>query len=235
MKKVLSLLIAFVLTLSTNTLFSQSLYEQDSIAFNKYLNTTFEQYFPLSLLQRIYSYRHQYELGNKPDSISVYIEQVTADKPADYARNGLSMNTYTDTEMVGTGGFMSWAKFDNIHFPDSLKIGFKSQYALFKKAYPRKKVAKKELVSQLQAFEQMATQKPTFFAEIKKSYNGNIKAYVDDLFDKSFLLDGTEFQRFLRKPSAFKLANDMGVQFIVGINLYRLWLKQEEEKGIHQK
>ena len=35
----------------------------------------------------------------------------------------------------------------------------------------------------------------------------------------------------LRKPSAIKLQNDMGeVQFVIGIALYRLWLKEHAEK-----
>ena len=49
------------------------------------------------------------------------------------------------------------------------------------------------------------------FADIHKSYNDDIEAYVKDMFKTSILIDNKQNQRFLRKPSAEKLQNDAGV------------------------
>lgn len=88
-----------------------------------------------------------------------------------------------------------------------------------------------KLTQDLQKFQEEAVRYPTFYATIARDYNGDIKAYVDDMFKNSILLDGTKHQRFLRKPSSFKIANDLGVQFVIGIAMYRLWMKEQTEKS----
>ena len=77
------------------------------------------------------------------------------------------------------------------------------------------------------AFDKTAHNKPLFFADIHKTYNDDIEAYVKDMFKTSILIDNRQNQRFLRKPSAETLQNDAGVKFVIGVALYKLWLTQQ--------
>ena len=86
------------------------------------------------------------------------------------------------------------------------------------------------LVSNLLQFKNNATHFPTFYATIAHDYKGNIEVYVNDMLKKSILLDIGRHDRFLRKPSSFKMANDLGVQFVIGIAMYRLWMKEQANK-----
>ena len=81
----------------------------------------------------------------------------------------------------------------------------------------------------MKAFDNSSHNKPLFFADIHKTYNGDIEAYVKNMFKTSILIENKQNQRFLRKPSAEKLQNDAGVKFVIGVALYKLWLTQQRE------
>ena len=233
MKKFIFTLLLLTIALNINAIEQNDSLTKDSISFNKFLNTTtFEKYYPFKLLQRLFIYRRNFENGNKPDSAFVAVSRlINGAKITDRALDGFGTNT--GIEMEGTGTLLTVPKFDDIQFPDSIKLDFVFGFNSFKRQYPRKKVAMLELIHQLEEFEKEAKHFPNFYATIEQEYKGDISAYAKDLFNKSILLDGTKYARFLRKPSSSKLASDMGVQFIIGINLYRLWLKQEAEKEKH--
>ena len=136
---------------------------------------------------------------------------------------------YTDTYQIGKeqGFHTSHRHYDDRVFPDSLRFIFKQGYAEFRTNYPQKSVAQKELVEALVAFDKTAHNKPLFFADIHKTYDDDIEAYVKEMFKTSILIDNRQNQRFLRKPSAEKLQNDAGVKFVIGVALYKLWLTQQ--------
>ena len=48
------------------------------------------------------------------------------------------------------------------------------------------------------------------------------------MFKNSILIDDKQNQRFLRNPSSEKLQNDIGVRFVIGVALYKLWLTQQK-------
>ncbi len=205
----------------------------DTSAFKQYLSHTFAQYYPMSVLQRMYRYMNAYS----KDTISnryVVTESnenfgwAVADMPAEGPISFATPATY----MVGKEqGFRSgYRHYDDKAFPDTLQYVFKLAHSDFRSQYPKRRVAEQELVKNLTAFSKAAHNKPLFFAEIHQKYDDDITTYVKDIFSKSILVNEKHYQRFLRKPSVEKLQNDMGVRFVISMAMYELWLKQESEK-----
>ena len=208
--------------------------KSDSIVYEQYLSKTFAQYYSLPLLQKIYKYMDAYSKNNADDR---YVLKESHDNPGWALANKAPFGALSGSEstvMVGTdgggGSFRSYRFYDDRAFPDSLRTAFKFAYSDFRSKYPKKSVAQKDLVEALTAFSKTAHNKPLFFADIHNSYNDDIKAYVKDMFKTSILIDNKQNQRFLRKPSAEKLQNDAGVKFVIGVALYKLWLKQQDNK-----
>ena len=202
----------------------------DSIALTQHLSHTFARFYPLSLLQRIYAYRKKMEadsihgLGGIKGQYESFSNTITDAPPHLFGINPF-IRIYGKED-----NYTVVRKFDDLQFPDSLKYKFKEQFQLFKQTYPRKKTAIHKLTEDLENFQANTIHKPRIFTIIDKKFNGDISAYAKSLFDQSILLDASKYQKFLRKPSSFKLANDPGVQFIVYLELYRLWLKQQQEE-----
>lgn len=218
---------------------AQQLRTNDAAAFERYLSNTFAEYYPLSLLQRVYKYMDSYancSVGNIRYVRSLYRESSGGNfQSADHAENTLGIflpGDYTPTVMVGKeqGFSQSHRHYDDRAFPDTLRIVFKQCFKDFRHEFPKKRNAMRRTIEQLEAFSKAAEHKPKFFVNIDQQYGGDISAYVKDMYDQSCLLNGKQFQRFLRKPSAIRLQNDMGVQFVIGIAIYRLWLKEQMDK-----
>lgn len=208
---------------------------QDTLAFNKYLNETFAEYFPLYMLQRVFAYRIKFEADTTDSGFKYNSEDYGGSltgKYADYSGNANYSFVHTDTRMVGTdeGIGCGVRTFDNVEFPDTIRRWFTDCFHRYKHFNRRKKVEIHELVQNLQAFQKEAKHFPAFYATISRDYQGNINAYVKDMFKQSIVLQGRRHDRFLRKPSSFKMANDLGVQFVIGIAMYRLWMKEQMEK-----
>ena len=208
---------------------------EDTVAFNKYLNDTFAEYFPIHMLQRVFAYRIKFEADTANSGLKYIAEDYGGSltgQYADYSGNTNSTFVHTDTRMVGTEeGFGCGVRtFDNIEFPDTVRRWFTDCFHRYKHFNRRKKVAKDDLVQNLQGFQKEAMHFPTFYTTILRDYHGDINAYVNDMFKHSIVLQGRRHDRFLRKPSSFKMANDLGVQFVIGIAMYRLWMKEHTKK-----
>lgn len=209
----------------------------DTAAFERYLSYTFAEYYPLPFLQRLYKYMDTYANSSASNRYvrSPYRESSGESfRAADHSESTLGIflpGDYTPTVMVGKDqGGEAHRHYDDRAFPDTLRIVFKQCFKDFRHEYPKKRNAMKLTIEQLETFSKAAEHKPKFFVNIAQQYGGDISAYVKDMYDQSCLLDGKQFQRFLRKPSAIKLQNDMGVQFVIGIALYRLWMKEQMDK-----
>ena len=88
------------------------------------------------------------------------------------------------------------------------------------------KEMKNTMVSQLEAFADTATVLPTVYALIATKYGGDVRAYVDDLFDRSVMTSRRRLRRFARYPNVDWMQRDMGFQFVVSKLMYRLWEAQ---------
>ncbi len=208
---------------------AQKVNDNDTQAYEQYLSNTFAQYYPFSVLQRVYKYLYSYQKDGCTDDRYVFTDDSKGRGEMGNwvpAGEGFPPATY----LVGKeqGFATSNRHYDDRAFPDSIRFIFKQGYADFRYKYPRKSVAQKELIEALTAFNKMASNKPLFFAEIHQKYNDDIEAYVKDMFKTSVLIDDKQNQRFLRKPSAEKLQNDAGVNFVIGVALYKLWLTQQK-------
>lgn len=221
MKKLLALLFIFF---CATALYSQPSKEnKDAQAFELYLSNTFAKYYPLPVLQRFYKYMN----AHRKDSINDRYVLTYADENPGWAP---ANSYYSFTTMIGkeSNTNISIRHYDDRLFPDSLRCLFKTLYAKFRKQYPCKKITQKELVFQLKAFNKMAHNKPLFFADIHQVYNDDFDVYVKYMFKNSILIDDKQNQRFLRNPSSEKLQNDIGVRFVIGVALYKLWLTQQK-------
>lgn len=89
------------------------------------------------------------------------------------------------------------------------------------------KAEKERLASRLEAFADTATVAlPTVYGLIASKYHGDVRAYVDDLFDHSVMTSKRQLKRFMRSPYVRQMEKDMGFQFAVSKLLYRLWVEQ---------
>ena len=85
---------------------------------------------------------------------------------------------------------------------------------------------KARMVRELEAFGDTALTLPTIYALIATKYGGDVRAYVDDLFDGSVMTSRRRLRRFVKGPSVQRMREDMGFQFVVSKLMYRLWEAQ---------
>mgnify|MGYP000532515058 CR=1 FL=1 len=99
----------------------------------------------------------------------------------------------------------------------------------YRASYKDEGVEKRRLVLALTAFDTVAVNKPVFFSEIYGKFKGNIGKYVDHLYKHSILCSKSRMDKFVRYPKAEELQKDPGVQFVIGMALYELWIKDVRE------
>ena len=99
----------------------------------------------------------------------------------------------------------------------------------YRASYADKGAEKRRLVQALTAFDTAAVNKPVFFSEIYGKFKGNIGKYVDHLYKHSILCSKSRMDKFVRYPKAEELQKDPGVQFVIGMALYELWIKDVRE------
>ncbi|MBP3353501.1 MAG: S46 family peptidase [Bacteroidales bacterium] len=58
-----------------------------------------------------------------------------------------------------------------------------------------------------------AEQRPDIFAFIDKKYKGDTDKFIDDCFNKSIFADSVKFNKFMEKPSAKVLKNDLMLKY----------------------
>ena len=85
---------------------------------------------------------------------------------------------------------------------------------------------KARMVREIETFGDTATALPTIYALIATKYGGDVRAYVDDLFDGSVMTSRRRLRRFMRSPITKRMREDMGFQFVVSKLMYRLWEAQ---------
>ncbi len=229
------LLTFFLLIAQCLSIKAQTATPNDVNAYDNYLSKTFVQHYPLQLLQALYEYMSAYNKDSIGNDRYVFIKELGINwnhLSADHTKEGPFYN-YTPTELIGTQQGISTAfrQYDDRLFPDSLRNMFKLCYHSFRREYPNNQRIKNDLNAQLNAFDKESTNKPLFFKNIKAEYNNDISKYVDDLCKKSILLNERKYQKFLHRPSAKKVIRDMGVQFVISVSLYRLWLAEHTPKG----
>ncbi len=204
--------------------------EEDAQAYDLYLSQTFAENYSLQLLQSVYCYLNTFDGDSVKDKRYSFVREegiVWKDLAADITKEG-PIVIATPTRLVGTqNGFSeAFRHYEDKAFPDSLKNIIKLCHQTFREEYPQIKHFKKQLTSQIKSFDSMAKSKPLFFADIYKDYNNDIAAYVNALCKESVLINENKYQQFLRKPTAEKIIDDLGVQFIIDVSLYKLWLNQ---------
>ena len=82
------------------------------------------------------------------------------------------------------------------------------------------------LEREILTFGDTATALPTVYVLIATKYGGDVRAYVDDLFDGSVMTNAKRMKRFVRHPTKKRMREDMGFQFVVSKLMYHLWEAQ---------
>ncbi len=83
-----------------------------------------------------------------------------------------------------------------------------------------------QLACQMMAFADTAEVLPTVYAQVAVEYGGDVRAYVDALFDGSVMTNRRRMRRLSRHPTAKRMRDDMGFQFAVSKLMFRLWEQQ---------
>ena len=210
---------------------------RDTLAFRHMLSDgeTISKYVPMATLAGAYAYiRERYPPSSSSSSLTgfspanydgyytnyTYIHRV--DRPSDFVRDddleaGLSW---------GSTAYIPATKENQLLLP--LQRLYDSAKA-YRASYKDESVEKRRLVQALAAFDTAAANKPVFFSEIYGKFKGNIGKYVDHLYKHSILCNQRRMDKFVRYPKAEDLQKDPGVQFVIGMALYELWIKDVRE------
>ena len=107
-----------------------------------------------------------------------------------------------------------------------------SVYEFFKDFY--QPIDKQIFISMCETFNKDIPEKyhPSFFADVKKDYEGSFSKYADYLYANSIFIDQTKFNKMMEKPDIKTLSEDPGV--IVANSVYALYMSiQKETKDIN--
>ncbi len=192
------------------------------------------KYVPMATLAGAYAYiRDRYppsssspKTGFSPANYDGYYTNYTyihrVDRPSDFVRD--------DDLEAG----LVWGSTASI--PDSKENRFLlplqrlyDSAKAYRASYKDEGAEKRRLVQALTTFDTAAVNKPVFFSEIYGKFKGNIGKYVDHLYKRSILCRKSRMDKFVRYPKTEDLQKDPGVQFVIGMALYELWIKDVRE------
>ena len=138
--------------------------------------------------------------------------------------------TYVGFKDAGNwNAYPGYGRLDNFLFPDTLREPLMRNIYRYRYDYKQCATDKAALVEALRAFDSVAVHKPVFYADIYSTFKGDYKKYVDHLYKRSFLCNNQRMTLFARRPEKVKIQKDPGVQFVIGLALYELWIKDVRE------
>ena len=118
-------------------------------------------------------------------------------------------------------GVSSWADIDNPHFPNRMRreiINSNREYrSKYRKQIPEEKQRLMVYLHALSAEEE----RPLVFTDIWRDYGGDIERYVDDIYDRSILINHKRMTNFCNYPRVKTFISDPGVRFVISMELYR--------------
>ena len=133
---------------------------------------------------------------------------------------------YSDMPLnAGAGPTMSLSgggwDIDNPHFPKILRREFRRGNREYRRKY-RKQIPdeRRRLVLYLHALS-AEEERPLVFTDIWRDYGGDIERYVDDIYDRSILINHKRMTNFCNYPRVKTFVSDPGVRFVISMELYR--------------
>ena len=220
-KLLLCLLVVFFAF--SNKSYSQTLAERDSLLFREtFWNDPIYPYTDLQLFKYIYEELAPYLRIDYSD-----FYDMTPFWSIDHGDQYGDMPLSTTLHVSGGGYGACYTQ-----SPGYIRArNYLQQYYDSLRAHPVDHTAQKErLVRKIEHFDSLSYYKPIFFADIKTKYKNDVRKYVDDLFEKSMMVNPKRLFYFLTNPRRRKLKADMGYQFTLSLALYDLWIKQEVRK-----
>ena len=117
---------------------------------------------------------------------------------------------------------------DNPHFPKRISKELRRSHREYRRKY-RKQIPdeRRRLVLYLHALS-AEEERPLVFTDIWRDYGGDIERYVDDIYDRSILINHKRMTNFCNYPRVKTFVSDPGVRFVVSMELFRNAQKLKE-------
>ncbi len=112
--------------------------------------------------------------------------------------------------------------------PHRLRKRMKAEIAAYRLKEGDSDSARITLAANLEAFDSLSQNKPLFFL-LFKDQRSDPATFAKHIYDHSIVTNPRMLKAFMKHPSAELLRKDPGVQFILGLALYELWLKRGGE------
>lgn len=220
MKQFLScLIILFSLALPLQ---AQSERAADSLAYGKYLsaNELRSALSPETILEVYSTLVAQEQKGNRQTTGDARSAGYLADQYQ--ALSGVIMQP----DMVS---YYNWQRTgDSAHLSRQLKKRMKAEIGAYRQQAGDLDSARQALAADLVAFDTCSHNKPLFF-RLLKSQETTPATFATEIYTRSILTTPHLLKAFMKRPSAEALRRDPGVQLILGLALYELWLKRGGE------
>lgn len=228
------LLLLVILCLARMQAHAQPHFANDTLAYQKYLQSAPFPQTNMALIQAIWVEMkpkrrkvvdHIMEFHSVPD-VPFDIQQSHPEyNPhvhtlSNYTVMPFAFNAYTDPRLKSTNTriLMTNLKWDLHALQDSVRDSGMNVDSV-----------KDDMVRRLLAFDKAAYYKPIFFADIYSRYKGDYRKYVDDLFRKSLITSPRRLRSFTAYARKRMILKDMGFQFTLSLALYELWMKQVKD------
>ena len=128
----------------------------------------------------------------------------------------------------GIGGGSGWFDIDNPRFPTRLHRFFKSSWQEYHEKYYKDRAKEKECVMLYLQELNAQEERPLVFTDIWRDYGGDIERYVDDIYDRSILINHKRMTNFCNYPRVKTFVSDPGVRFVISMELFRNAQKLKE-------
>ena len=154
------------------------------------------------------------------------VRQVGSEPVSDPGFNGVHEGWSNSNLDIGwrpshMSGVSSWTDIDNPHFPNRMRreiINSNREYrSKYRKQIPEEKQRLMVYLHALSAEEE----RPLVFTDIWRDYGGDIERYVDDIYDRSILINHKRMTNFCNYPRVKTFVSDPGVRFVISMELYR--------------
>jgi len=205
---------------------------QDTLAFRRYLSNNIGTVLDMESILTSYK-----QLKGQEEELVHRPSDVLWNDPFDSTTYNSMSGPITGATIVtpSGGGSESYSRMGKGTIPRSVRNHIHDKARAYFESIKDVEAEKAILVHNLQAFDSLSNNKPVCFAVIHQKYNGDIKAYVENLYNNSFMANEKTLKKFLRHPSSQKMRKDPVVQFSLSLALYELWVKEVREGNIKDK
>lgn len=220
MKRFFSFLIAF--SCLALTVLAQSERTADSLAYGKYLSTDElkSALCPETILEVYSTLVAQEQNGTRQTNGDARSAGYLADQYQALSGVIIQPDMLSNYNWQRTGS--------TTRLPRQLKKRMRAEIEAYRQKAGDPDRARQTLTANLEAFDSLSRNKPLFF-RLLKSQGMTPATFATEIYTRSMLTTPQLLKTFMKRPTAEALRRDPGVQFVLGLALYELWLKRGGE------